>query len=75
MRTERSSLLERQELTPRELEVMQLAADGLTSEQIGKELYLATETIKAHVKAVIRKTYARNRTHAVAMLLRSGTIV
>lgn len=62
------------EPSARELEVVQLIADGLTSEEIAKQLWISPETVKAHVKSVLRKTSAENRTHAVAILMRRGTI-
>lgn len=63
-----------QELTPREVEVMQTLADGHATREVAGKLFLAEETVKGYVKSVIRKRHAKNRTHAIAELLREGTI-
>lgn len=54
-------------LTPREREVLALMADGLTNAQIGARLYITQETTKTHVKNVMRKIGAANRSQAGAM--------
>jgi DNA-binding CsgD family transcriptional regulator len=61
-------------LTPREAEVLRLAADGATSEEIAAALHLTEHTVKSHLKRIQGKLGARNRTHAVAVALRSGLI-
>ena len=61
-------------LTPREVEVLRLGADGATSEEIASTLYLTEHTVKSHLKRIQGKLGARNRTHAVAVALRSGLI-
>ncbi len=61
-------------LTPREVEVLRLGADGATSEEIATALHLTEHTVKSHLKRIQGKLGARNRTHAVAMALRSGLI-
>lgn len=60
--------------TPREVEVMQLIADGMTNKEIAKELTIAVDTVKQHVKAVSRKLFTRNRAHAAVTLVRRGII-
>lgn len=62
------------ELTPRELDVLRLAADGATSEDIAGTLHLTEHTVKSHLKRIQSKLGSRNRTHAVATALRSGII-
>lgn len=52
-------------LSSRELDVLELIATGLTNEEIGACLHLAKETIKGHVRNILGKLGARNRTHAV----------
>jgi DNA-binding CsgD family transcriptional regulator len=61
-------------LTPREAEVLRLGADGATSEEIATALHLTEHTVKSHLKRIQSKLGARNRTHAVALALRSGLI-
>ena len=57
-------------LTGRELEVLALMATGATNERIAQRLVIATETVKTHVKRVLRKLGAENRTEAISMYLR-----
>ncbi|HVR14287.1 MAG TPA: response regulator transcription factor [Gaiellaceae bacterium] len=61
-------------LTPREREVLRLLADGLGNEEIGRELHIAGETARAHIRNAMRKLAADTRTHAVAMALRRSLI-
>ena len=58
----------------RELEVLQLIADGLVNREIGGRLYLSEETVKSHVRHLLAKLQARSRAHAVAVGLRRGLI-
>jgi DNA-binding NarL/FixJ family response regulator len=58
----------------RELEVLQLIADGLVNREIGGKLYLSEETVKSHVRHLLAKLQARSRAHAVAVGLRRGLI-
>lgn len=51
----------------RELEVLHLIAIGDTNVEAGKTLHVSPETVKTHIKHVIRKLVARNRTHAVSI--------
>lgn len=52
-------------LTDREREVLQLVARGLTDSEIGKRLYLTTNTVKVHIRSILVRLAAANRTHAV----------
>lgn len=52
-------------LTPRQLEVLRLLAEGLSNKQIGAQLSIAPGTIKAHIAAILRELNAGNRTQAV----------
>ena len=62
------------EPTARELEVLQLVADGLVNREIGQQLYLSEETVKSHVRHLLAKLQARSRAHAVAVGYRRGLI-
>jgi DNA-binding NarL/FixJ family response regulator len=62
------------EPTDRELEVLQLIADGLVNREIGQRLYLSEETVKSHVRHLLAKLQARSRAHAVAVGFRRSLI-
>jgi PAS domain S-box-containing protein len=64
----------RTDLTEREREILQLMADGFENEQISRELFISRETVKTHVRRVLRKLRASSRTHAVALGLRRHLI-
>jgi DNA-binding NarL/FixJ family response regulator len=59
---------QRERLTPRQLEILRLIAAGHTTAQIAAELYLSPETVRWHVKAILRKLNARTRAEAAASL-------
>ena len=63
-----------QEPTMREIEVLQLVADGLVNREIGQRLFLSEETVKSHVRHLLAKLQARSRAHAVAVGFRRGLI-
>jgi DNA-binding CsgD family transcriptional regulator len=63
-----------QEPTLREIEVLQLVADGLVNREIGQRLFLSEETVKSHVRHLLAKLQARSRAHAVAVGYRRGII-
>lgn len=62
-------------LTPRELEVLQLMARGLTNRQIARRLEISEHTVKFHAGAVLGKLNARSRTEAVARAIGVGWIL
>jgi LuxR family maltose regulon positive regulatory protein len=61
-------------LTERELDILQLMAEGLTNPQIGERLYLALNTIKAHSRNIYGKLDVNNRTQAVLKAKSLGII-
>jgi LuxR family transcriptional regulator, maltose regulon positive regulatory protein len=61
-------------LSPRELEVLNLIADGLTNKQIADRLYLSPHTIKVHTRNIYAKLDAHHRTEAVARARELGLI-
>ena len=65
----------RQALSKREHQVLQLIADGLENQAIADVLYVSVETVRTHVKSILRKLSSRDRTHAVAVAFRSGVLV
>jgi DNA-binding NarL/FixJ family response regulator len=61
-------------LTPRELEVLQQIAGGNRNKDVAERLFITEETVKVHVKHLMEKLGARDRTDAVAIALRRGII-
>ncbi|OJX17702.1 MAG: hypothetical protein BGO82_15835 [Devosia sp. 67-54] len=61
-------------LTPREREVMQLSAAGLTSVEIAAQLGVSARTVNQHVDNVADKLGTRNRAHTVAEIVRRGLL-
>jgi DNA-binding NarL/FixJ family response regulator len=61
-------------LTSREAEVLRLIAGGLSNRAIAGRLFLSLETVKTHVRSVLTKLGAANRTEAVMMAYESGFI-
>jgi DNA-binding NarL/FixJ family response regulator len=59
-------------LTPREGEVLAHLVKGMDNKSIAHALYISEDTVKSHVKAVLRKLNARDRAQAVAIALRQG---
>jgi DNA-binding NarL/FixJ family response regulator len=66
--------LDREQLSARELEVLQLAANGMQNKVIALELDLSEETVKSHLRNVLRKLGASSRTEAVAAAMRRSII-
>ena len=61
-------------LTPREIDVLRLVAAGNANKEIGAQLSLTEVTIKSHVKNILAKLGANDRTHAVTIALKRGII-
>jgi DNA-binding NarL/FixJ family response regulator len=61
-------------LTPREIDVLQLLADGLPNKSIAARLEVSDQTVKFHVASILAKLGATNRTEAVRLALRRGLI-
>lgn len=59
-------------LTPREIEILQLLAQGYSTQRIADELYISPRTIATHVTSILGKLGVQNRTAAVAWALRVG---
>jgi DNA-binding NarL/FixJ family response regulator len=64
-----------EELTGRELEVLQLLAEGLPNKSIALRLAISEHTVKFHVNAILRKLVAQSRTEAVVRATRLGLIL
>ena len=62
-------------LTPREVEVLQLLAEGLSNKMIAARLGVSEHTVKFHVNAILTKLAAQSRTEAVVRATRMGLII
>ena len=60
--------------TARELEVLQLAADGLGNREISEELFVSEEAVKSHVQTVLLKLNSESRAQAIVIGIRDGLI-
>jgi DNA-binding NarL/FixJ family response regulator len=63
-----------EELSPRELEVLQLLAEGKPNKLIGVAMSIAEVTVKSHVQSVFRKLNVLSRTEAIAVANRRGLL-
>ena len=61
-------------LTERELEVLRRVGGGLSNKQIAQQLTISEGTVKAHMKSILPKLGARDRTHAVMIAVKRGII-
>ena len=64
----------RSRLTARELEALDLLANGMTNKEIAAELVITVRTVKFHVSSILRKLEAGNRTEAVRIAAERGII-
>ncbi len=71
---EYEQLLENYPLTERELEVLQLIVAGCSNAAIAEKLYITVGTVKTHVRNILNKLCADDRTQAAVLALRSGLI-
>jgi DNA-binding NarL/FixJ family response regulator len=63
-----------EQLTRRELDVLEQMAGGNRNRDIAAKLFVAEGTVKIHVKNILQKLGATDRTHAVAIAVRRGII-
>jgi DNA-binding NarL/FixJ family response regulator len=61
-------------LTAREIEVLQAIANGAKNATIASLLFLSTDTVKTHIRSILTKLGARDRTHAIALAMRARLI-
>ena len=63
-----------EQLTARELDVLRLIRDGHRNKQIADQLSIAETTVNFHIKNLVDKLRANDRTHAVTIAIRRGLI-
>jgi len=61
-------------LTEREIDVLRHVAGGSRNREIGEQLFISEETVKVHIKHIMEKLGASDRTQAVAIAIRRGII-
>jgi two-component system response regulator DegU len=61
-------------ITKREEEVLQLVADGLSTQEVAEALYISLKTVKNHLASIYQKLDSRDRTQAVVRAVRMGII-
>ena len=64
-----------EELTPREIEVLEMLAEGAGNKQIARRLGISEHTVKFHVGSILAKLNAASRTEAVTRGIRRGLIL
>jgi DNA-binding NarL/FixJ family response regulator len=62
------------DLSSREIEVLELIAGGNSNKEIASKLFIAEETVKSHVANILSKLHANDRTHAVTTAVKRGII-
>jgi DNA-binding NarL/FixJ family response regulator len=62
------------DLTERELQVLRLMQDGARNKQIADQLTIAETTVNFHIKNIVEKLQAKDRTHAVVIAIRRGLL-
>jgi DNA-binding NarL/FixJ family response regulator len=66
--------LGKEDLSPREIEVLELIREGNRNKQIAERLSIAETTVNFHIKNIVDKLQANDRTHAVTIALRRGLL-
>jgi DNA-binding NarL/FixJ family response regulator len=71
---DRSAGAEEDALSPRELEVLSLVAQGLSNQKIAERLGISAETVKSHIRHIMKKLIVNDRTQAAVKALKRGLI-
>jgi DNA-binding NarL/FixJ family response regulator len=72
--SEQATILEADPLTKKELEVLELMVQGYTNNQIAQQLYMSLGTVKVHIRSILSKLCASDRTQAAVLAMRAGLI-
>jgi DNA-binding NarL/FixJ family response regulator len=59
-------------LSEREIEVLKCIAEGHANKEVGARLFISEDTVKSHMRSILLKLAANDRTHAVTIALRRG---
>jgi DNA-binding NarL/FixJ family response regulator len=62
------------QLTPRELEVLKLIAQGLSNDEIAAALFLSEATVKTHINRLLGKLELRDRARAIVFAYQHGVV-
>jgi DNA-binding NarL/FixJ family response regulator len=71
-RTPTSRQADEPAVTPRELEILQLVAEGMSNREIGRKLHITEGTVKNHVHNALERLHMDNRIQAAAYIVRQG---
>lgn len=74
IRAERARAPQAPRLSDREVEVLQLVADGLSNQEVGAQLGLSPLTVKSHLARIGVKLGTGDRTRMVVLTMRSGVV-
>ena len=61
-------------LSEMEIQILQLVAQGMTNDEIGKELFLSSQTIKKYLSNILQKLHLHNRVQAAVYAIREGLV-
>jgi two-component system response regulator DegU len=61
-------------VTRREIDVLQLIADGCSTPEVAERLFISQKTVKNHLASIYQKLDARDRTQAVLQAVRMGIV-
>ncbi len=61
-------------LSGRQQQILSLIADGNSYAEVGRMLFISTETVRTHVKQILRRLDARDRAHAVSLAYQAGLL-
>ena len=62
------------DLSPREMEVLQLVAQGSTNREIANSLFISENTVKTHLRSIMEKLHLANRSQAAAYAVKKGLV-
>lgn len=74
LKPEIEKLIEESPLTEREMEILQLIVNGCSNSEIAETLFISLGTVKTHVRNILNKLCADDRTQAAVLALRSGLV-